>query len=48
MRRTLMIFQPLIKKFETQEVDIFHFEGDKIKEAWTTSDMSVLTQWLEL
>ena len=23
------------KKFETQGVDIFHFEGDKIKEAWT-------------
>jgi steroid delta-isomerase-like uncharacterized protein len=32
------------KKFETQGVDIFHFEGDKIKEAWTTSDMSVLGQ----
>lgn len=32
------------KKFETQGVDIFHFEGDKIKEAWTTSDMSVLAQ----
>jgi steroid delta-isomerase-like uncharacterized protein len=30
------------KKFETQGVDIFHFEGDKIKEAWTLSDMSVL------
>ena len=30
------------KKFETQGVDIFHFDGDKIKEAWTTSDMSVL------
>jgi predicted ester cyclase len=30
------------KKFETQGVDIFHFEGDKIKEAWTSSDMSVL------
>ena len=23
------------KKFEAQGVDIFHFEGDKIKEAWT-------------
>jgi steroid delta-isomerase-like uncharacterized protein len=32
------------KKFETQGVDIFHFDGDKIKEAWTTSDMSVLGQ----
>ena len=32
------------KKFETQGVDIFHFEGDKINEAWTLSDMSVLTQ----
>ena len=32
------------KKFETQGVDIFHFEGDKIKEAWTLSDMSVLAQ----
>jgi len=30
------------KRFETQGVDIFHFEGDKIKEAWTLSDMSVL------
>jgi steroid delta-isomerase-like uncharacterized protein len=32
------------KKFETQGVEIFHFEGDKIKEAWTASDMSVLAQ----
>ena len=32
------------KKFETQGADIFHFEGDKIKEAWTVSDLSVLTQ----
>ena len=32
------------KKFETQGVDIFHFEGDKIKEAWTLSDMSVLVK----
>jgi len=32
------------KKFETQGVDIFHFEGGKIKEAWTLSDMSVLAQ----
>jgi steroid delta-isomerase-like uncharacterized protein len=32
------------KKFETQGVDIFHFDGDKIKEAWTLSDMSVLTR----
>ncbi|HET6800226.1 MAG TPA: ester cyclase [Nitrososphaeraceae archaeon] len=31
------------KKFETQGVDIFYFEGDKIKEAWTICDMSVLT-----
>jgi steroid delta-isomerase-like uncharacterized protein len=30
------------KKFETQGVDIFHFEGDKIKEAWTICNMSVL------
>ena len=30
------------KKFEAQGVEIFHFEGDKIKEAWTVSDMSVL------
>ncbi|HEX2557644.1 MAG TPA: ester cyclase, partial [Nitrososphaera sp.] len=30
------------KKFETQGVDILYFEGDKIKEAWTTCDMSVL------
>lgn len=31
------------KKFETQGVDIFRFEGDKIKEAWTVCDLSVLT-----
>ena len=32
------------KRFETQGVEIFHFDGDKIKEAWTLSDMSVLTK----
>ena len=32
------------KKFETQGVEILHFEGDKIKEAWTLSDMSPLVQ----
>ena len=32
------------KKFETQGTDIFHFEGDKIKEAWTVCDMAVLAQ----
>ena len=32
------------KKFETQGVDIFHFDGDKIKEAWTLGDVSVLTK----
>ena len=32
------------KKFETQGADIFHFEGDKIKEAWTMTDLSVLAQ----
>ena len=32
------------KKFETRGVDIFHFEGDKIKEAWTVCDMSPLVQ----
>ena len=32
------------KKIETQGVEIFHFEGDKIKEAWTVADMSVLAQ----
>jgi steroid delta-isomerase-like uncharacterized protein len=31
------------KKFETRGVEIFHFKGDKIKEAWTISDMSVLS-----
>jgi predicted ester cyclase len=31
------------KKFETQGIDIFHFEGDKIKEAWTICDLSVLS-----
>ena len=32
------------KKFETQGVDIFHFDGDKIREAWTICDMSALAQ----
>lgn len=32
------------KKIETQGVEILHFEGDKIKEAWTIADMSVLIQ----
>ena len=32
------------KKFETQGVEILHFDGDKIKEAWTLGDMSVLTK----
>jgi steroid delta-isomerase-like uncharacterized protein len=30
------------KKFETRGVEILHFKGDKINEAWTISDMSVL------
>jgi steroid delta-isomerase-like uncharacterized protein len=32
------------KKFEAQGVEILHFEGDKIKEAWTVSDLSPLVQ----
>jgi steroid delta-isomerase-like uncharacterized protein len=32
------------KKFEARGVEILHFEGDKIKEAWTVSYLSVLTQ----
>jgi steroid delta-isomerase-like uncharacterized protein len=32
------------KKFEIQGVEILHFEGDKIKEAWTVADMSPLVQ----
>ena len=32
------------KKFEAQGTDIIHFKGDKIKEAWTIGDMSVLTK----
>ena len=32
------------KKTQAEGVDIFHFEGDKIKEAWTVTDMSVLAQ----
>lgn len=32
------------KKFETQGVEIFHFEGYKIREAWTITDMSDLVQ----
>jgi steroid delta-isomerase-like uncharacterized protein len=34
------------KKFETVGVSIFHFQGDKIKEAWTVAD--ALTPALEL
>ena len=30
------------KKFDTREVEILHFEADKIKEAWSVTDMSVL------
>jgi steroid delta-isomerase-like uncharacterized protein len=30
------------KKFEAEGVEILHFEGDKIKEAWTVSDLSTL------
>jgi len=32
------------KKFEAQGADIIHFKGDKIKDAWTVSDLSVLTK----
>ena len=32
------------KKFEAQGVEILYFEGDKIKEAWTFSDLSVLAE----
>jgi steroid delta-isomerase-like uncharacterized protein len=32
------------KKFEAHGVEILHFEGDKIKEAWTLTDLSVLAQ----
>ena len=32
------------KKIETQGVEILHFEGDKIKEAWTVADMSPMIQ----
>jgi steroid delta-isomerase-like uncharacterized protein len=32
------------KKFEAHGVEILRFEGDKIKEAWTVSDLSVLAQ----
>ena len=32
------------KKIETRGVEILHFEGDKIKEAWTVADMSPMIQ----
>ncbi len=32
------------KKIETRGVEILYFEGDKIKEAWTVSDMSPMIQ----
>ena len=35
-------FSATHKKFETQGVDILHFEGDKIKEAWTICNMADL------
>ncbi|MGC2570448.1 MAG: hypothetical protein WA364_02975 [Candidatus Nitrosopolaris sp.] len=34
------------KEFQTHGADIFHFEGDKIKEVWTMFD--ALTPALEL
>ena len=32
------------KKIEIQGVEILHFEGNKIKEAWTVCDMSELVK----
>ena len=32
------------EKFETQGVEILHFEGDKIKEAWTMGNLAELVQ----
>jgi predicted ester cyclase len=32
------------KEVELEGVEILHFEGDKIKEAWTVSDLSQLAQ----
>jgi len=32
------------KTFETQGVEILHFEGDKIKEAWTMGNLAELVQ----
>jgi steroid delta-isomerase-like uncharacterized protein len=32
------------KKFETQGVEILHFEGDKINEAWTMGNLAELVQ----
>jgi steroid delta-isomerase-like uncharacterized protein len=32
------------KKFEARGVEILYFEGNKVKEAWTISDMSVLAR----
>ena len=32
------------KKFETQGVEILHFEGDKIKEAWTMGNLADMVQ----
>ena len=32
------------KKIETRGVEILYFEGDKIKEAWTVTDMSPMIQ----
>ncbi len=37
-------FSATHKKFETQGVEILHFEGDKIKEAWTICNMADLAQ----
>lgn len=37
-------FSATHKKFETQGVEILHFEGDKIKEAWTICNLADLIQ----
>ena len=36
------------KKIEIEGTDIFHFEKDKIKEAWTIFNMAELLKWLKL
>ena len=40
----LLTFLPLIEDLRLEDREILHFEGDKIKEAWTMGNMADLVQ----